>query len=341
MKLDICRFEQFIFFKQLGNLKEACNEKGIELVGDMPIYVGYDSSDVWGRQELFKLDGNGRPTCVAGVPPDYFSKTGQRWGNPIYRWDKMREDGYYWWLGRFNHSLAGVNRVRIDHFRGLMGYWEIPEGEETAVNGEWRPGPGNDFLYALRYCFSQGPDGRLPFIAEDLGVMTDDVVEAMEEFGLPGMKVLHFAFGENMSLSPYIPHHHRRNCVVYVGTHDNNTTAGWWDDDATPEEKENLKSYINARNIGASDARDAMLRMAVSSTADLAIITAQDVLGLGSEARMNVPSTPFGNWAWRLRSLDALKERTEEIKNLALLFDRCDPPKETDEPPEALRELDD
>jgi 4-alpha-glucanotransferase len=322
-KLDICRFEQFVFFKQLGELSEACEELGVELIGDMPIYVGYDSADVWGHQDLFELDADGRPLCVAGVPPDYFSETGQRWGNPIYRWQKMRDDGFYWWLGRFRHVLLHMDRVRIDHFRGLLGYWEIPSDEETAVNGEWRQGPGWDFLSALRYCFTL-ENGKLPFIAEDLGVMTDDVLAAMEEFGLPGMKVLHFAFGEGMPSNPYVPHHHRRNCVVYVGTHDNNTTIGWWDDDATPEERENFKKYIGAAEMDANGARDAMIRIAASSTADLAIITAQDVLGLGSEARMNTPSTPKGNWAWRMESLDGLRAKTSELRELAILFDRCD-----------------
>ncbi|MDR3322289.1 MAG: 4-alpha-glucanotransferase, partial [Synergistaceae bacterium] len=322
-KLDIYRFAQFVFYKQLRDLSEACKKMGVELIGDMPIYVGYDSADVWGHQDLFELDGDGRPVCVAGVPPDYFSETGQRWGNPIYRWSKMREDGFYWWLGRFRHLLLYLDRVRIDHFRGLLGYWEIPADEDTAVNGSWRPGPGWDFFHALRYCFS-GNSGRLPFIAEDLGVMTDDVLAAMDEFGLPGMKVLHFAFGEGMPSNPYVPHHHRRNSVVYVGTHDNNTTAGWWNDDATPEEKKNFQRYAGAGEIDAGGVRDAMVRMAAASTSDLAIISAQDVLGLGGEARMNTPSTPRGNWSWRLEDMDGLKERSGWIRGLALLFDRFD-----------------
>jgi 4-alpha-glucanotransferase len=337
LRLDVCRFEQFIFFKQMEALARSCHERGVELIGDMPIYVGYDSSDVWGHQDIFKLDSDGRPTCVAGVPPDYFSKTGQRWGNPIYRWDRMRGDGFYWWLGRFRHTLLHMDRVRIDHFRGLLGYWEIPSDEETAVNGRWEPGPGRDFFHALRYCFERSEDGTLPFIAEDLGVMTNDVLAVMEEFKLPGMKVLHFAFGEGMTSNPYVPHHHRRNCVVYVGTHDNNTTVGWWNDDATPTERENFLKYIGAlpadsiaaagdKKIDPLAVRDAMLRMAVSSTADLAVISAQDVLGLGGEGRMNVPSTPRGNWSWRMENMDALKSHAKEIMELARLFDRRDEP---------------
>jgi 4-alpha-glucanotransferase len=322
-KLDICRFEQFIFFKQLSNLRDMCRGKGIELIGDMPIYVGYDSSDVWGRQELFNLSEDGRPACVAGVPPDYFSKTGQRWGNPIYRWDRMREDGYSWWMGRFGHNLQYMDRLRIDHFRGFIGYWEIPEEEPTAEKGEWRPGPGRDFFLSLDICFGGG-DG-LPFIAEDLGVVTDDVRSTMEEFGLPGMKVLQFAFGEDMPQNPYIPHRHRRNCVVYVGTHDNNTVAGWWEEDAADIEKKNFKRYVGAENIKTTDeVWDAMLRMAVSSTANLAVISAQDIIGLGGRARMNAPSTTHGNWTWRLESLRRLREKADAIKDMAMLFDRFD-----------------
>jgi 4-alpha-glucanotransferase len=327
--IDVCRFGQFIFFKQMEKLGAACRERDIELIGDMPIYVGYDSADVWGHQDLFRLDGEGRPTCVAGVPPDYFSETGQRWGNPIYNWDKMRDDGFYWWLGRFHHILLHMNKVRIDHFRGLLGYWEIPADEATAMNGEWKPGPGRDFFHSLRYCFGQNLGGRLPFIAEDLGVMTDDVLAAMDEFGLPGMKVLHFAFGDGMSTNPYVPHHHRRNSVVYVGTHDNNTTVGWWDDDATSTEKNNFLQYIGRAETEKIDplaVRTAMLRMAVASTADIAILTAQDLLGLDGAARMNIPSTPRGNWNWRLENLDGLKRQARHIKELALLYDRCDAP---------------
>jgi 4-alpha-glucanotransferase len=327
-KLDICRFEQFIFHRQLRGLSDVCGELGIELIGDMPIYVGYDSADVWGHQDLFKLDASGRPLCVAGVPPDYYSETGQRWGNPIYRWDKMRDDGFYWWLGRVRHVLLYLGRVRIDHFRGLMGYWEIPAEDATAENGEWKSGPGWDFLSALRYCFTR-EDGKIPFIAEDLGVMTDDVLAAMEHFALPGMKVLHFAFGQGMPSNPYIPHHHERNCVVYVGTHDNNTTVGWWREDADSAEKENFRKYLGAGEIDALGARDAMIRLAAASTADLAIISAQDVLGLGSESRMNTPSTATGNWAWRMDTLDSLNAKADELRDLAILFDRHDAP----EPP--------
>jgi 4-alpha-glucanotransferase len=320
-KLDVCRFEQFIFFKQLDALREKCRERGIELIGDLPIYVAHDSADVWGHQDLFELDGEGRPVCIAGVPPDYFSETGQRWGNPIYRWDKMKEDGYSWWMDRFAHTLRCVDTIRVDHFRGFIGYWSIPESEPTAVNGEWMPGPGFELFHALRRKFGFS-DGRMPFIAEDLGVMTADVYEAMEEFKLPGMKVLHFAFGKEMPSNPYVPHNHRHDSVAYVGTHDNNTTAGWWSDEATEEEKKNFLDYTNQKSLTGPDAADSMVRMALSSRADLAVITAQDMLRLDASARMNTPSTTKDNWKWKLASLDGLRKRADNIKKLAVMYGR-------------------
>ncbi|MDR1886047.1 MAG: 4-alpha-glucanotransferase [Synergistaceae bacterium] len=329
-KLDIRRFEQFIFFRQMGLLREECRRRGIELIGDLPIYVAYDSSDVWGHRELFMLDESGRPSCVAGVPPDYFSETGQRWGNPIYRWDRMREDGYKWWLERIGHTLRCVDTVRLDHFRGFMGYWEIPEEEPTAVNGEWRRGPGRDLFYQLRRSFGRSEDGRMPFIAEDLGVMTPDVRETMEEFGLPGMKVLHFAFGEGMPQNPYVPHNHRRDSVVYVGTHDNNTTVGWWEEEGLGQDRANFQRYIGARNLTGREAADAMIRMALSSPAELAVITAQDILRLGLRARMNTPSTVEGNWAWKLKDLDGLRNRAGEIRELSTIYGRFQAPEKPD-----------
>lgn len=328
-RLDFRRFEQFIFFTQLDALKRECAARDVELIGDLPIYVASDSSDVWGHQELFDLDEDGRARCVAGVPPDYFSKTGQRWGNPIYRWGIMSGDGYAWWIGRFRHALRCVDTVRIDHFRGFVGYWQIPADEETAVNGEWKPGPGRDFLGVLCGEFARNRDGHLPFIAEDLGILTDDVTETMDEFGLPGMKVLHFAFGEGMPGNPYAPHNHVRNSVVYVGTHDNNTTLGWWSEDATDEERFNFLRYIEKPILPEKQIPDEMIRMALSSTADLAVITAQDVLGQGSEARMNTPSTTVGNWQWRLVDYDGLKARAEQIKKLGVMYGRYpEPPRE-------------
>ncbi|MDR3281027.1 MAG: 4-alpha-glucanotransferase [Synergistaceae bacterium] len=320
--LDERRFEQFLFFRQLGELRDVCKELGVSLIGDLPIYVAYDSADVWGHQDLFDLDDEGRPISVAGVPPDYFSATGQRWGNPIYRWDRMRRDGYFWWLGRCRHALRQADRVRIDHFRGLLAFWDIPVSEPTAENGYWKAGPGSDLLSAMKHCFADGASGTMPFIAEDLGVRTDDVIQAMEDFGMPGMKVLQFAFGQGMSENPYIPHNHRRNCVVYSGTHDNDTSAGWWSASATEEERENFKKYMDLKNMDEREAADAMVRCALSSTADLAVITVQDILRLGAGARMNTPSTVEGNWVWKLENLADLKKEMARVGELSSLFGR-------------------
>jgi 4-alpha-glucanotransferase len=323
--LDERRFEQFLFFSQLWELRGICAKLGVKLIGDLPIYVAYDSADVWGHQDLFELDPEGSPVSVAGVPPDYFSPTGQRWGNPIYRWERMRGDGYAWWLGRFRHALKQADMVRIDHFRGFLQYWDIPAEEETAVNGRWMPGPGWNLFRAMRHMFSDG-SGRMPFIAEDLGVRTEDVIQAMEDFSLPGMKVLHFAFGEGMQDNPYVPHNHRRDCVVYAGTHDNDTTVGWWEKSATKTERKNFGRYAGIENPGAREASDAMMRMALSSTADLAVITAQDILRLGAEARMNTPSTTVGNWTWRMAGFETLEREIERISEWNILFGRSRQP---------------
>ncbi|MDR2780832.1 MAG: 4-alpha-glucanotransferase [Synergistaceae bacterium] len=331
--LDERRFEQFLFFSQLEELRGLCRALDITLIGDLPIYVAYDSADVWGRQDLFELDAEGNPASVAGVPPDYFSRTGQRWGNPIYKWDRMRNDGYQWWMRRFGHALKQADIVRIDHFRGFFQYWDIPASEPTAENGCWKPGPGDDMLNAMRRRYSDG-EGRLPFIAEDLGILTDDVIKAMEDFGLPGMKVLQFAFGEGMPDNPYIPHNHRRNCVVYTGTHDNNTVVGWWTKDAADAERENFKKYMNLSKPDPEAAADAMIRSALSSTADLAVITTQDILRLGAEARMNTPSTTTGNWTWRLDDLSTLKDEMKRIASLNELFGRSHPKKKDEIEPE-------
>jgi 4-alpha-glucanotransferase len=332
--LDERRFEQFLFFNQLRELREYCSGLGVRLIGDLPIYVAYDSADVWGHQDLFELDSDGAPVSVAGVPPDYFSPTGQRWGNPIYRWGKMREDNYAWWMGRFRHALRQADIVRIDHFRGFLQYWDIPSSEETAVGGRWAPGPGRDLFLAMRRAFADGA-GRMPFIAEDLGVRTDDVIQAMEDFALPGMKVLHFAFGEGMPDNPYIPHNHRRACVVYAGTHDNDTTMGWWEGSSVKRERDNFRRYTGLQNPDAAEATDAMLRMVLSSTADLAVITAQDVMRLGSEARMNTPSTTCGNWTWRMLDLDGFERELGRVAEWNELFGRSHPVRASHEGNEA------
>jgi 4-alpha-glucanotransferase len=233
------RLGQFLFFRQWQRLRRYCNGKGIRIIGDLPIYVSYDSADAWSNPDIFKLDAEGRPLVVAGVPPDYFSRTGQLWGNPIYRWDALKQSGYAWWVERIRHALSLFDMIRIDHFRGFVGYWEVPAAEKTAVNGQWVEAPVNDFFETLRRHFP-----NLALIAEDLGLITPDVKEAMRRFGFPGMKVLLFAFGDNNPMQPYLPHTYDPNCVVYTGTHDNNTARGWFEGEAKPAERRRLIRYL-------------------------------------------------------------------------------------------------
>lgn len=297
--IERVKWQQYIFFKQWTALKAFCNKKGIEIIGDLPIYVVHDSVDVWSHPEIFKLDSTMRPSVVAGVPPDYFSETGQRWGNPVYRWDVLRDHGYDWWIRRMAHGIRLFDYVRVDHFRGFQSYWEIPAGEESAVNGRWAEGPGEGLFTRMKEAFP-----HLPIIAEDLGSITPDVWELMDRFGFPGMKVLLFAFGNDVATNPYAPHNHVRNCVVYTGTHDNNTAKGWFERELTPEDRHRVSSYIG-REIDAGRIHWELIRLAMMSVANTAIIPLQDVLGLGEEGRMNRPATENGNWGWRL-TLDQL-----------------------------------
>jgi 4-alpha-glucanotransferase len=263
----------------------------VRLVGDIPIFVALDSADAWARRELFELDADGRPAAVAGVPPDYFSADGQLWGNPLYRWDHLAETGYRWWIARVAHLLRLVDLVRLDHFRGFVAYWAVPPGSRTARRGTWRPGPGAALFDALRTAL-----GHLPLIAEDLGHITPDVVALRDRLGLPGMKVLQFAFGDGPG-APFLPHNLPRHCVVYTGTHDNDTSVGWYAESATPAERDFCRRYL-ARD-GHDIAWD-LIRVAWASVADTAVAPMQDLLALGSEARMNHPGRSKGNWTWRL-----------------------------------------
>ncbi|MCD4781913.1 MAG: 4-alpha-glucanotransferase [Candidatus Omnitrophica bacterium] len=290
------RFEQYIFFQQWFKLKDYCREKNISIIGDIPIYVGWDSVDVWVNPELFKLLDDGRPEFVAGVPPDYFSATGQRWGNPVYNWEVLKKNQFEWWHKRIEQNFKCFDIVRIDHFRGLVAYWEIPEAEETAVNGHWSAVPVDDFMQSLKNKF-----GELPIIAEDLGIITDDVKDVMNRFQLPGMKILLFAFNGDLNSHPYLPHNFTDNCIVYTGTHDNNTALGWFEDEATEDEKNNLFNYVG--NIMPSEIVPwALIELALKSIARIAMIPMQDVLLLKSDQRMNTPSTKDGNWGWRMSS---------------------------------------
>jgi len=293
-KAEMERFLQYMFFKQWSSLKNYCNGKGIQIIGDIPIYVEHDSADVWTHPEIFKLDEAKRPFAIAGVPPDYFSETGQLWGNPVYRWDVLREKGYYWWVQRMERNLKLCDVLRIDHFRGLVAYWEVSATENTAINGRWIEAPAMDFLNRLTRKFP-----FLPIIAEDLGLITPDVREIMHHFDLPGMKVLLFAFGEDLPTNPYIPHNLPKNCVAYTGTHDNNTIRGWFEGEEAPEDKKRLLRYLG-RDVPIEELHWELIRLLMMSAANTAIFPMQDILGLGEEARMNRPATLEGNWQWRM-----------------------------------------
>ncbi len=290
------KFLQFIFFQQWLRLKRYCNCKGLHIIGDIPIYVNYDSADVWAKQEIFKLDKRKKPISVSGVPPDYFSETGQLWGNPIYRWDTMKDDVFSWWVRRIGHDILLFDLLRIDHFRGLVAYWEVDASRKDAVEGKWIKVPTEDLMATI---FRHFPN--LLVIAEDLGSITPDVREIMNHFGLPGMKVLLFSFGEDLPRNPYAPHNHIKNCIVYTGTHDNNTVRGWFEREAKPADKQRLSKYLG-HDITADSVSKEMIRLAMLSVADVVILPMQDILDLGEEARMNHPGKTKGNYEWRLLS---------------------------------------
>jgi 4-alpha-glucanotransferase len=303
---------QFLFDRQWQQVRAYAHEKDIEIIGDIPIFVGHDSADVWAHRELFRLDEDGSPAVVAGVPPDYFSATGQLWGNPHYRWHVMKDNGYTWWTARLRRTFSRVDRVRLDHFRGFAGYWEIPAGAETAVNGRWVKGPGAGFFETVRDKL-----GELPIIAEDLGIITKDVEELRKEFAFPGMKVLQFAFGSD-GANPALPHNYSPNMVVYTGTHDNDTSLGWYDslDEGT---KHRVRVYTGT---DGSNANWTLMRLAMNSVAKTAIFPLQDVLGLGSEARLNVPGKAHGNWTWRYGAGDLNEDASRTLQELSAMSGR-------------------
>lgn len=310
--IDEQRFRQWLFFKQWLALKEYANQKGIRLFGDLPIFVAHDSSDVWANQSLYYLHEDGNPTVIAGVPPDYFSPTGQRWGNPLYRWGMMKNSGYAWWIERFKAILSQVDYIRVDHFRGFEAYWEIPATEETAINGRWVPGPGHDFFKAVEEAL-----GELPIIAEDLGVITEGVEALRDDFGLPGMKVLQFAWSDPKNV--FLPHNHVTNCVVYSGTHDNNTTVGWWENEMDDGSRQFMQDYL-AREV--QEPQWILIRLALGSPAHTAIYPMQDVLALGAEARMNTPGKQGGNWGWRMTEADFDHANKDLLAQLTWLYMR-------------------
>lgn len=315
--IEVEKFSQYLFFCQWHRLKRYCNSKNIKLIGDIPIYVSWDSADVWANPSIFQLDDNGLPISVAGVPPDYFSSHGQLWGNPLYRWDELKRLGYGWWIERFEQNLLCFDAVRLDHFRGFVGYWAVPYGETTAVHGKWEKGPGGAFFEALMRRFPY-----LPIIAEDLGVITPRVRETIRRFGFPGMRVLQFAFDRDVASNPHAPHNHENHCVVYTGTHDNNTTRGWFENDLAEEDRARVSAYLG-RRVTDTDVHWALVRAAMMSVADTAMIPLQDVLGLGSEGRMNQPAVPRGNWEWRVHPEALTEDLAAKLSEMTFLYGRA------------------
>jgi 4-alpha-glucanotransferase len=306
------KYLQFVFFEQWFSLREYAHQRGILIFGDLPIFVAENSADVWAHSQLFHLDEHQHPTLVAGVPPDYFSATGQRWGNPLYRWDQLKEQNYLWWLQRFDWNFSLFDLLRVDHFRGFVASWAIPAHDQTAVNGYWIDTPGRELfdLLAERYT-------SLPIIAEDLGVITADVEQLRDDFSFPGMKILQFAFDSDAK-NPYLPHNHRNNSVVYTGTHDNNTTLGWWNhlDDRV---KNRVEKYLGCR---AADMPWLLIETALASVARLAVIPLQDILCLDEGARMNTPGTATGNWSWRFNENALDEPLCERLRTATHLYGR-------------------
>lgn len=316
-RINMEKFLQFVFFQQWSSLKSYCNDRGIQIFGDMPIYVCHDSTDVWANPDLFKLNEKKQPYCVAGVPPDYFSKTGQRWGNPVYQWDRLKETGYTWWIQRIKQNLNLFDMVRIDHFRGFIAYWEVPSTEKTAIHGRWIEAPAENLFTTLLKHFPY-----LPIIAEDLGTITPDVREIIRHFDFPGMRVLLFAFGWDLPTNPYAPHNHIKNCLVYTGTHDNNTVKGWFEKEATHDDKERFFRYIG-REVSAQDIHWEFIRLAMMSVANLVIFPMQDILGLGEETRMNYPATTEKNWLWRLLPTQLTPQIAQKLLRMTEIYGRA------------------
>ncbi|HEX2906700.1 MAG TPA: 4-alpha-glucanotransferase [Phototrophicaceae bacterium] len=308
-------FRQWLFYGQWSALRQYVNGKGIRLVGDIPIFVAHDSADVWVNRQYFTLDESGQPTFIAGVPPDYFSPTGQRWGNPLYRWDKLAADGYQWWIDRIQATLTLVDIVRIDHFRGFAAYWEVPGSEKTAEKGRWVKGPGMDLFKVITKVM-----GQLPIIAEDLGLITPDVGELRDGLGLPGMRILQFAFGGSGGENRFLPHKHDESSIVYSGTHDNNTTLGWWlSGEATDDIKINLRDYVGHE---ITEPNWDLIRLGLASVAHTFVAPLQDVWGFGADTRMNTPGRQGGNWGWRFTPEWLAHSAKDRLAYLTKLFGR-------------------
>jgi 4-alpha-glucanotransferase len=323
MEVESEKFYQYLFFKQWADLRAYCYARNVKIIGDMPIFVAYDSTEVWTSPDMFKLDGAGNPTVVAGVPPDYFSETGQLWGNPMYNWERMIETGFQWWIERMRATFDLVDIVRVDHFRGFSACWEIPAGESTAINGGWVEVPGRQLFAALKHKM-----GDLPIIAEDLGVITPDVEALRDEFGFPGMRILQFAFRADAG-NLDLPHNYVNNTIVYTGTHDNDTTVGWFGSKAgtgstrSAEQIEVERAWcLEYLKSDGSEINWDFIEAAFQSAARMALAPLQDVLGLGSEARMNLPASQEGNWKWRFRAGDLSEDLSDRLRELAEFYNR-------------------
>ena len=310
------RFLQYVFWRQWAALKDYCHNKGIRIIGDVPIYLIYESADIWTHPDIVNLDDKKKPQTIAGVPPDYFSETGQLWGNPVYRWDVLRDSGYDWWIRRIKYNLKRFDFIRIDHFRGFVAYWEVPAAEKNAVRGQWVKAPAEDFFNTL---FTEIPNA--PIIAEDLGTITPDVTELMDRLNMPGMKVLLFAFGDVLATNPYTPHNYIENCVAYTGTHDNNTIKGWFENEATSEDKDRLFRYIG-RRVNVEEVHQELIRLAMMSVAQKVIFPMQDILGLGEKARMNRPATREGNWKWRMEESQLTSSVIQRLREMTEIYGR-------------------
>jgi 4-alpha-glucanotransferase len=326
-EISTYKFWQFTFFRQWNEIRAHCSQLGIRIMGDIPIYAAHDSADVWAHPDMFWLDEKGNPVKIAGVPPDYFSATGQLWGNPIYRWDVLKSSGYHWWIERVRASLNMFDMVRLDHFRGFEAYWEVPAGDLTAENGKWVKGPGADLFQTLTKAL-----GPLPIVAENLGVITPEVEGIRKQFGYPGMAILQFAFSTDPQAPTFRPHNYEQQLVAYTGGHDNDTMFGWWRSgisQSTRSQADVAKEYADAQNyLGVSaEQLDAevnwiFIREVMKSVADTVLFPMQDVLGLGSEARMNTPGTLGGNWTWRLSPDDLRTQDQQRLKLFADIYQR-------------------
>jgi 4-alpha-glucanotransferase len=312
-RIEFHKFIQYLFFRQWITVKDYAHSKNIRIIGDIPLYVALDSVDAWANTEMFQFDKNRNPLAVGGVPPDYFSATGQLWGNPLYRWDVMKKDKYRWWIERIKSNLVLYDIIRIDHFRGFAAYWAVPYGEKTAINGRWIPCPGKELFEQIRKDL-----GDIPIIAEDLGVITDDVVDLRDSFGLPGMKILQFAF-DSGEANDYIPHNFVKNCIAYTGTHDNDTVKGWFEK-AKVADRKYVLDYMDSSE---KDLCRDFVRLAWASVANTAIVPMQDLLEMGSEARMNLPGTTINNWMWRAKSNAFTAELSQKLAKLTVLYGRA------------------